>query len=196
MTLSETDLTDSERQDLMAYPIGGVYCGLWRKRIIIENNAFFPEHLRYEDNYWITVIKTYLSRVSFTEKICYYYRKNPSSTVNSLNVDHHKDRITIENKTLDFFRARNSLDKYYEAIEFLYAQRYYLNTYSFMILRYKAIQKETIKKIHSDLKRNFPNWRKNKYYRELRSRKGIVLDFVKWHFPIVFAYVFKVIKRS
>lgn len=187
-------MTDIDRQDLMAYPIGCVYCGLWRKRIIIENNAFFPEHLRYEDNYWSTVIKTYLSRVTFTEKICYYYRKNPSSTVNSLNADHHKDRITIENKTLDFFNGRNLLDKYYQAIEYLYAQRYYLNTYSFMTLRYEVFQKEPINIIHSDLKTNFPNWRKNKYYKELRSRKGKVLDFMKWHFPIAFARVFKAIK--
>lgn len=51
MPLDSLSLDDCGRMDIMCYPIGGVCCGLWKKELIFRSNIFFPEHLKYEDNY-------------------------------------------------------------------------------------------------------------------------------------------------
>lgn len=93
---NEKEFCDEDRMNLIAYPLGGVVCGIWKRNLIIDHGIFFPEHMRYEDNYWITMITFYLNKVAFIDQIGYLYRNSPTSTTHTSNAMYHFDRLTIE----------------------------------------------------------------------------------------------------
>ncbi len=169
--LSGMNLDDSGREKLMVYPIGGIYCGLWRRDLIIANNVWFPEGVRYEDNYWGTMVKAYVRKVIFVEKVGYYYRQNSMSTVHKRNQEYQFDRIEIENSLMHDLQARGLLGRFRNAEEYLYIQRYAINSFWLFLSTFDVVPKEKIHYIISDLKRNVPMWGSNPYYRLLTPVK-------------------------
>lgn len=60
---------------------GGLVTCIFRKQLIIENEIKFPEHLKYEDNYWSAVIRLYIRSFYHIADNCYHYRQREDSTV-------------------------------------------------------------------------------------------------------------------
>lgn len=120
LELDEREMCDYDIEKLMVYPIGGVWSGLWRKSIIVNNQIFFPEQLRYEDNYWGTIMMAHLKKVGFINSVKYYYRKNLVSTTNRRNENYFYDRIIIEDMIDEYFRSRFLYEKYKNALEYIY----------------------------------------------------------------------------
>lgn len=171
------------KNDLLAYPIGGVYCGLWKKAIILENNIWFPEGIRYEDNYWSTIVKCYLNKVKFVQKVGYYYRTNSTSTTHSYNVDFQFDRIIAENQLLADMAQRNLIDSFKTSIEYLYTYRYAVTSFYMYSKMFDIVPTNKIMKIISDLKRNFPDWKQNVYFRTILSKKRTAMSYAAICFP-------------
>lgn len=169
--LNNINLQDSDREILMVYPIGGVYCGLWKKDLIVSNDVWFPEGMRYEDNYWGAMIKAYIKKALFIEKVGYYYRINSMSTVHKRNAEYQFDRIKIENKLLLDFKDKGFLDRFRNAEEYLYIKRYTINSFWLFLSTFDDVPKDKINYVITDLKRNFPKYRKNIYYKHLTSKK-------------------------
>ena len=97
LNMQGRDLNDRDISDLIVLPIGGVYCGLYKRSLIDNSEVIFPEHVRYEDNYWGSIIKPYITRVAFCNQIGYFYRSNPTSTIHQRNHEYpFNDRVFIE----------------------------------------------------------------------------------------------------
>lgn len=161
-----------EIADFLAYPTGGIYCGLWRKSIILDNGLFFPEHLKYEDNYWGTLIRLYLNKIAFIHEIHYFYRQNPVSTTHSKDPSFLRDRIIIENSLLNEAKKRGFFTLYHDAWEYIYIVRYALNTCMLNLQLCDSIDYELVKKVMGDLETEFPSWRSNKYFqKDLKTQK-------------------------
>ena len=67
--------------------------GLYKKKIIVENNLSFPENLLYEDNAVGKPINLCAKRYTKVNKPLYYYRMNTSSTTHSRNNLKFFDRL-------------------------------------------------------------------------------------------------------
>lgn len=188
---NQKELTDRDRMDLMCYPIGGNGTGLWRKRILLDNDLFFPEYLRYEDNYWGSMVKCYLDKVCFIEEVVYFYRQNPNSTVHANNQRYHYDRITVEKRLLQDAKKRGLLKRFYSAFEFLYISRYVQNTYNVLLFLFDEFDSVTAKTMINDLKKNFPEWSKNHYWNEIATSKQKLKFSLIMRFPRLMAIVLK-----
>lgn len=164
-----TPLTDQGRMDLMTYPIGGVYCGLYKKSLIADNGTFFPEGLRYEDNYWGTLLKCYLTKVAFLPEVHYYYRTRHTSTINTRNAAYTFDRIKLEQLLLHDVKEHGFFERYHDAWEYIYIFRYAFNTIDIFLHMFDRPPFKTIHAILQDLNKTFPNWTNNRYYQEMTS---------------------------
>lgn len=193
LNLENKNLTELDRMDLIAYPVGGVYCGLWKKKLIFDNNIFFPERLKYEDNYWGSLIKCYITKVSFVKKIGYYYRQNSNSTVHSHNAKFQYDRETIEKMLLNEVADRGLFEIYLDAWEYCYTYRATFNTCFMYIQRFDKPPISKIIEAIRNLEKMFPNWKENKYYQELTSdkRKFTYKMIVKFPRFVVMIYLIK-----
>lgn len=150
--------------ELMVTPHSpSVWSGLYKKSIILDNNIYFPEHLKFEDNYWCSLLRCYLSKITIANGVGYYYRYNSNSTVHKKDSPDFLDRVTVEHKLLDEVKRRGFFEKFYDAWEYNYVNRYGMNTELAYITRYTKIPYDKIKELQDDVNSIYPEWKKNRF---------------------------------
>lgn len=195
LALRGRELSDADRELLMVYPIGGIVCGLWRKSLITGSGVLFPEHLRFEDNYWSALILCYVGSVSFVTDIGYYYRKNPSSTVRGRNKGHILDRVAVERMLVEEARRRGLLGRYSAAFEYLYASRYVFGSFLMLAGKFDRPPKEEMVGLLADLKADYPKWGSNRHYREAVPGRRKAVHRLIWAFPNVMCMAINIFGR-
>lgn len=190
LSLDSKKLDVDSRMYMIAIPVGGVVCGLWRKKLIINNRLYFPENIKYEDNFWEAKMMVYLEKVGFIDECKYFYRYNPTSIVNLKNASWISDRLIIEDKILEWFVRELLYEKYKNALEYIFTFRRTFNTY-YILINYDEINDLKIKELFYDLKEKFPNWYSNRYYKEFTSYRKRFIEYLIFKFPVYFMYVMK-----
>ncbi len=140
---------------------GGIWCKIFRRECIMKNELWFPEHLRYEDNFWGKFAWLELSSFYLINEYFYHYMINETSTIMQMDACHHLDRLKIELMKLEEYRKRNLFDKYHADIEMDFLQMYFLNTIRILFVRFTEIPYEAIYKMQEVVKREFPNYMEN-----------------------------------
>lgn len=164
-------LTKEQTENLLITNGLSVWSGLYKKSIILENQIYFPEHLKFEDNYWCSLLRCYLSKITIADGVGYYYRINSNSTVNKKNTPDFDERIAIEHMLLAAVKERGLFEKYYDAWEYTYAHRYGINTVLFYITRFSKIPYEKIKTLQDDVNTTFPKWKENRFIKRNTGTK-------------------------
>lgn len=191
INLNDKELTNEDIMDILSFPQGGLWSGLWKRSLFEENDIVFPKKLRYEDNYFGSLVDCYLKKISFVPIVCYFYRTNPSSTVHARNESYQLDRIQIEKTLLAEVKKRGFFEKYHAAWEYIYIFRYAFNTSMMLISTYDDPPVKIIKQLWQDLENEFPNWRKNRYYCQTVGMKGKLKYYMLKMFPRVYILLFR-----
>lgn len=184
------ELTDQGISDILVYPQGGLYCGLWKRSLFVNSGIVFPQE-HYEDNFFGSLINCYLKKIFFVQKVCYFYRFNPCSTVHARNKSYQLDRIQIEKALLAEVRKRGLFEKYHAAWEYIYTFRYAYNTSMILISTYDNPPVKVIEQLWKDLDNEFPNWRKNRNYCQIVGTKGKLKYYILKNFPRLFIFLFR-----
>ncbi|WP_026526762.1 glycosyltransferase [Butyrivibrio sp. VCD2006] len=128
----------------------------------------FPEDIFYEDN---AVSNTWMLRVKhfeYIEEPLYFYFQHDASTVHTVSKKNLEDRMTAGRQILSEAKENGYLEKFKDEIEFMYTVLFYVNTL------FSAMPKEMhiedcynfTKQMGSEMKRAFPNFQENPYYKE------------------------------
>lgn len=106
--------------NISSYPVAKLY-----KAGLLKNTGFsFPGHF-FEDVAAIPILFAYAERISFIGEALYYYRNNPSSTINNFNkLD---DRIRCLYSLVDIFKQHHFYDAYYDEMEMYISRRLKIN---------------------------------------------------------------------
>ena len=148
-------------------------CKLYRKSVIDHKELAFPKGRIYEDLATIPSFALYTDKIVFLDEYLYYYLVREGSIMN-----HKQYRTNMEdifysiNNLYTIIKNKNGLDKFHEEIEYIYINQL-LHTAALFLLPYKEGEVH-IKKIGEIMKEKFPNWDKNKYYKERNIRYKIV----------------------
>ena len=170
-SLSGKELTDLDREILLLAGGGGIWSKLYRRALIVDNDIFFPQHLRYEDNFWDPLIKMYAKKYVLIPKSAYYYRQTQTSTVTLRNASYHLDRLTIERMKLEEYKKRGLFDRFKNAIEASFTRLFYFNTVSMMLKRFDKPDFKLMRSLKRELFQTFPRFLKNPYYFTVFSKK-------------------------
>ncbi len=187
-------LEDTDREKLMVYPIGGVGMSLFKKELVLNSNVRFPEHRRYEDNYWGTLLCAYVKKIYFIQERLYYYRLNLNSTTNANNQLYHFDRLSIEEDLQEEFKNRGYDKLYKNALEYIYITRYYHNTFFILMEKFDHMRWDLIKRMKMSLKSKYPFWKKNLYFTLLFDKKMQERHIVIYDYPRLAYIWFKIIR--
>ena len=96
-------------------------CKLYRRNFLIDNNLFFTEKLKFEDFYFINILKTRLKTIVFTYDTTYYYRQRNNSIIAQYKTkNNQKDSLYIIEKIYNYYKENNLLDKYNVPFKWLY----------------------------------------------------------------------------
>lgn len=165
-------LTDDDRMEIMmSHRLGSVWGGVYRRNLIEENGLYFPEHLAYEDNFWVYALQMNMEDVSFVNGQLYYYRQQEESTIHKRNAIHHYDRIEIEKRFLKYVTDKQLLKRYYKIVEYLFIEVFTMNTYSLLVNLFDHPKADKLEQVKGILKNTFPHWRRNEFYVETFSTK-------------------------
>ncbi len=175
-----TEISNKEAFDVVKnkyyFLIGGLWCNLYRKSIIIENDIWFPEGLSYEDNYFVNLYFGYVKKYICVNEAFYFYRQNENSTV------HRKDmtqlhRIEIEKMLLNEYKKRGLYDAVKDGYDLMSIQRWYINTLGVLFGRFGKESIGYAKEIAKEFRTYYPNYKKNKYYKaEIKKSDRIKLQ--------------------
>ena len=141
---------------------GGVWSGLYKKQLILENDIWFPERLLYEDNYWGHILNYYIKSWYIIGEPLYNYYFNPNSTTTQMGLQ-HLDRLPIEIMKLEELKKRGFYDKDKERIEFNFVHLYYFGTLHGILVKMKELPYDTLRQMQRELCERFPDFENNPY---------------------------------
>lgn len=141
----------------------GVWNKLYKKSIIIDNNLWFPENLRYEDNYWISIFKLFAHSIYILEEKFYHYCIRLDSTITGENSPHHLDRLEIELMKLEKYKSLGIFDICHDEIELNFLNLFYVNTLHILFTKFLPIPVDLIQDIVKITLELFPNYKNNSY---------------------------------
>ena len=147
--------------------------GLWKKSIIVDNDCYFPERTLWEDNYWGIFITPLLNKICLVDEVLYLYRQRSGSPVHRVSPQSISQRIASERKAVRRAKELGILERYYDALEYIYIFRYAINTSVLILSVYGRTDHayKMIRDIADDLEKTFPHRKKNAFYLKDRSPK-------------------------
>lgn len=160
---------------------GLVIPAIYRRDLIVRHACFFPEKLAYEDNYWASVLSLYAGSCYIVDRICYHYMTNVESTVMKKDVAHHLDRLTIEEKKLEYYQSMGLLryPEFYEKIQSEFVLLYFLNTLFVLADRCGGVSAELLNHMILTVKEKFPDWEHGRFMNGMNESQRYLLGLLK-----------------
>ncbi|MEG0826217.1 MAG: glycosyltransferase family 2 protein [Erysipelotrichaceae bacterium] len=166
----------------------GVCLTIFKRSLLIENNVFFPEGVSYEDNYFVPLAVAYAKNLEFINQPFYHYRENINSTC-FRNDFTQLDRLKIERLRYSEFKKRGLLDMFYDGYEILTVKIDYLITLGTLCKYFSSDFYHYSSIIKKELYDKFPNFKKNKYYKNLSTIEKIkvkLMEISPWLYKLFY----------
>lgn len=153
---------DNNKSSVTSMP--GAVCKLIKKNVFDEYNLEFLEKHYFEDNAVMPFLCAVAGEFAYIKKPFYYYLQRNGSILNKKKYDNKWEDIFISLDNLtNYFVKYNLYEKFHDEIEYIYIE-YLLHAASLRFVYYKEGY-NNIRKIGYTIKKLFPKWRKNKYYK-------------------------------
>ncbi len=145
--------------------IAGPCNKLIRTKLLKEHNLRFLETGIYEDIAMIPLIGVYANKILYLEEPYYHYYIRQGSTMRQKEFNEKLLSIYTVMETLtQGFKQSNQYEKFEKELEYIYI-RHLLYAGTGRFLEYEEGIKQ-VPKIVSIMKKQYPNWRKNPYYKK------------------------------
>ncbi|MDE6852996.1 MAG: glycosyltransferase [Lachnospiraceae bacterium] len=176
----EIRTTEERSRFLQEGLVGGVWSGIYRREMLQSaEGLYFPEDLRYEDNYWSAILKMELSSYYIINEPLYHYMINENSTIMEQNATHHLDRLVIELMKIEEYKRRGLFAQFHDWIEFNFLRMYFINTIRILFVRFDKIPYDMVYTMQQQVLELFPDYEKNPYLDTLPQLQSELLKIVK-----------------
>ena len=160
-------INEIDKRYLLSFPSA---CNKVFNRNLFKN-AKFIEGIYYEDLATIPRLIKQTKNISFIDDYLYYYLVRDDSITNKTNYNKKMDDIFYVTNLL----KKELIKEYKEEIEFIFIEHLLRNA-GIRFINYSKYDK--IKEITNIMKKDFPNWRKNTYYKKYYTTKQKVLSYL------------------
>jgi len=145
---------------------------IFKRDILIDNNIWFEENLKYEDMPFILKALKHSKRVGHLNESYYNY-----------NVRNLSETTTVNERNFDIFKIFDVINNYYNHDKELSEEIEYLNISK--LLDYNIQQRKQkdsnlrnkfINQTFKYINNNFPNYKQNKYFKKHNILKRIIME--------------------
>lgn len=157
---------------------------VFRRDVYTDSGLLFPEHLFYEDLATVPLLYPRVERfVSLFEPL-YYYVQRRGSIMNSAAQEKRRvaDMCFALSRTLEGYKSASLFDAYRDELGFLTIHHaFYLQ--SVRLIKQQA-DKQSLERLASFTRENFPDYRKNPYLKTLNGKEKLIfalLDHGAYH---------------
>ena len=171
----------------------------WNKLIKLEllknNNINFLENYIYEDLATMPILGCYANNIAYIKEPLYNYVIRTGSTMRQSIYNKKIESIFIAIEHLDKqFKNRNFSETYKQELEFLNIYNL-LYAASGRFLEYEE-GKQNLTKIIKTIKNNYPNWKKNRYYKQQNTIFKVTCNIFYYnYFTFLYNWIRKILKK-
>lgn len=186
-TLENLD-DNSKLEDKIAYIRNHVVTKLFKRDFFIKQNLKFPEEIKRAAEMGLSIpILTRTNKIAILNEALYYYYQRS----NSLSNNRKPERIDLSFYSKAFENViKNAKGLYPEEIEYHgILEMIYGKT--MLMIRHKYSNKE-IKEHLRKFDKRFPNWRKNKYIKNMVFLKKVFVKIASWKWIILLRIMVKI----
>ena len=141
--------------------------------ILKNNKLYFPTIRAYEDIAVVPAWGLFASKISYVNEKLYYYLVRNGSTMNQTRYNEKLAHIFIALENLK--KYFNSDNKYNEELEWIYIE-HLLHASSLRFLKFSAFA--DLDRVVEIIRKDFSNWKKNKYYKSQSIKYKIICDLI------------------
>ena len=165
-TKEQTGILNDEKYKSLLIDGGSLVVKVYRREIVIDHPSRFPEGIFYEDNALGNSWMLRARHFEYIEEPLYYYYQHDTSTVHTITEKRCRDRMEAGRIMLAEAEKYHYLDKYRAEIEFSYTVLFYVNTLFTYMQGVRPVKYGFVKKLGAEMRRSFPGFQDNPYYRE------------------------------
>lgn len=172
-----------------------VWNKIYKRDILIKNKLEFKEKVWYEDLAFTLKTVMNSNTFAFIDEPLYDYLIREGSTMNNSNVQRNLEILDAFDDILSYI-IHNKNEVYFNKIEFLAIDHIYISAIV-RVLKADAdykVKRETIKKLIDYMKKNFPNYKNNKYINSLSKKRKIIYKLINMKMYGLINLIFKVKK--
>lgn len=152
--------------DLFKFAWAAPWNKLYRKTMLIENEIYFTEGFTFEDTSF------YLKYIPFCHKITHiaepfiYWRQHNSSTMRGNQSKRIPQIFPVLEDAITFYKKHGQYQRYNKELEFFCVKLLWGSSmYRICQVRNKSERQEYIKMTLEWLKKYFPDWKRNQYFK-------------------------------
>ena len=163
-----------------------------KRKSLQENNIMFPIGLRYEDVELYYKLIPYINKMSLVKENMYYYIQRQNSIANIQN-EKTMDIFNILEKIIKYYKENNIYQAFEKELEYLYIR--FLFGSSFLRItkiKNKEIKKEALRKTWEEINNKFPNWKNNKYLRNIKTKKNLYYKTINKFTFKIYSIIFSI----
>lgn len=144
---------------------------LYKRKFLIENNFKLPEGIIYEDYAEIPTLGLYNPKCIYCKKYLHYYIQSDNSTMRTLE---YKEKYENIFPATEYLHNKSKEHKWIkEELEYMFISHF---LYEGSLNFYKYGKTKQMNKIADWMKENYPNWRKNKYYKKQNIKYKVLCN--------------------
>jgi len=155
---------------------GYICTKIYRRNLIVDNDLYFPENIRYEDAAWGPLPFIYAGNYCHVPENLHHYYLNPDSITLEKNALHHYERLDSAEFFLQDCRRRGLFKKYKDFIEFYFMECYYASMLFIIFSRFSSPDFSKINEMKKFILQNFPCYRNNPYYSHFTESERILME--------------------
>jgi len=166
-------LTDKKEMLMMGRSV--VWNKIYKREWLMDTGIVFPKGYIYEDVEFYSMLIPHIRKYAYIDEASIYYvqRGNSINNRQTLKTLHILD---ILQHIKDYYVKINVYDEYREALEFLYTRIILCSSFSRMCgIPDKTERKMALGKNWDTLQKEFPDWNKNIYLKNLKTKKGMFM---------------------
>lgn len=176
-------MTDENKRKALILKPGSCWGKIIKRELLISNNILYPEGIFYEDNCQAHLPMLYVNKCSYLKKPFYNYFQGNLNSTTKLNNEKIFDRCTSAIILMDEVKARGKYELYKEEFDYLFIYYYFTSTIMACICRFKKVEFLKINELNIYMVENFPDFRKNIYYKSKNSLLKKIKIFIIYRIP-------------
>ena len=190
-TAEQCGVLDDDKYRLHILSSGSMVVKIYERKILMENDLFFPEDIFYEDNAAAEIWPLYFKHFEHVDEPLYFYYTVPESTTHSVTWDRCVDRKTAGEIMITELKKRGFYEKYKNEIDYRFTELFYQVTLFSYMYSGKRRRIKNIRNLKKDFLESCPDYRTNPYYEERMGEedKKLIELHMKSDFLFYFYYI-------
>lgn len=193
---AQSGILDKEKRKSLILDGGSLVVKIFRRSMILKYELWFPENIFYEDNALGNSYLILARHFEYIEEPLYFYYQHDTSTVHTISPKRCEDRMEAGRLMLKQARRHHYLEDYRTELEYSFTLLFYINTLFTYMAGVKHTRYGFVRAMGKEMKRTFPGFQENPYYRErthaeekklIRMQQKSTLYFILYY-KLLWAY--------